>query len=96
MDPDTRDLVIHSRIEGALRILGGMYKLARAEGLAALQNRARGHGVENIEHMIEAIIEGLDIAREDLIDRLQAVIELDEEERKERAIRDACEAEAEA
>lgn len=91
---DERDLTIHSRIEKTLRFLTGPgRKLSRADGLCALKACALAEANPHLNHMIEAIMVNMDLTREELADRIQAVIELDEEERAERAIREACLAE---
>jgi hypothetical protein len=95
LEDDARDLLIHSRIESALRILAGYHKRGRADGLSDLLKCAKRTGYAHLEHMIEAIMTGQDITREDLADRIQAFIEADEEELRERAIRAACEHDAE-
>ena len=87
-DDDARDLLIHVRIEAAVRSLAWpAHKLSRPDALGALLACANGAGNQNIEHMIQAIIEGQGITREDLGERLSAVIELDREEEAERAAR---------
>lgn len=87
-DDDARDLRIHARIENAIRFLAhGRYKLARPDAIGALIACANQAGNAHIEHMIEAILEGQGITREDLALRLTAVVELDREEEAERAAR---------
>lgn len=96
-DDDARDLLIHSRIESALRFLTGPgRKLSRADALDALQACARAEANPHLNHMIEAIGVNLDLNSDELADRIQAVIELDAEEEAERerlAIRSAVMAE---
>lgn len=92
LDDDARDLLIHSRIESAVRCCRGM---ARRDALSALKACAL-QGDPKFNHMIEAIMTNMDLTVEDLADRIQAVIELDEEEQAEReraAIRSAIMAE---
>lgn len=97
LDDDARDLLIHSRIESSLRCLSGFgRKLSRADGLQALKACALGRANEHLNHMIEAISVNLNLSNAELADRIQAVIELDEEEQAEReraAIRSAIMAE---
>lgn len=85
----------HTRIENCLRFLGPstVYGLSRADALAALKACALRTGRADIEHMVEAVLAGQEITREDLANRIQAFIDLDEEEKAERAFRAACEAE---
>ena len=96
-EDDARDLAIHSRIESALRFLTGPgRKLSRADGLGALKACALNAGNAHLNHMIEAITVNMDLTREELADRIQAVLELDAEEQAARerdAIRKAIMAE---
>lgn len=92
-DDDTQDLIIHARIDNALRMLVGGRRLSRPDATGALLACARNAANPNLEHMIEAILVNTGISRADLCDRIQAVIELDEEEARERAFREACTAE---
>jgi len=97
IDADSRDLLIHTRIETAVRYVASRGKqLPRSDALGALRVCALGQGNAHLNHMIESILVNLDLPGEELADRIQAVIELDAEEEAERqraAIRAAVMAE---
>lgn len=96
---DREDLALHGMIDLTVEVLSDLRRQSRTEILGGLHRCARNRSLkgEQFEHAIEAILHKFKkITRSDLAERIQAVIELDQEEEEERARKAQTNTEAQA
>lgn len=79
-DPDERDIQIHRRIEGMIRVFMDLRFMSRAKVIEELCN-----GDGKFDHGLNAIAELFSITRHEVNERVSAFIEAEKEEQAYRA-----------